>query len=559
MKLWVTLVSALLTFACSKAPSKPELRSGQGFADSDGSSAHNSPGNQSSGTVTVSEGYALHPIFRRISGVSYSNSVRDIFGLSGLDLSSDLPEDALINDFDNAIEQPMGASHIQSYLTLAKKVSDAALAATNGNRAKLFPCGLTSAASDPQACAKTFAPALLKKLFRRAPTDAEVDTYVKLIPQTAKTPAAFQDGLAQLIQSALLSPNFLYLVELGSGSTNAALSQYELAARLAYFIWSSAPDDELLSRASAGQLGNNEAIAAEVARMLDDPKADAFTRNFAGQWLGLRLLDKIAPDAKTFPSFDEDLRAAMGQESLSFFNEVQTQNLPIPNLVKSDFTFVNERLAKHYGISGVKGAEMKKVSIADGKRGGLITQAAMLTMTSAPDHTSIVKRGKWILGKLLCQQLPAPPANTPSFTPTADSGKTVREQFEIHASAPACNTCHSVIDPVGFGLESYDAIGAYRTMDGSLPVDTKGNMPGGATFNNADGLAGLIKGDDKFTRCVATKMVQFGLGRPLASDSEQQSFENLLKQAAATQYKLRDFIVAFVESDLFHSVAIIKE
>jgi hypothetical protein len=531
---------------------------GNGRPDPNGNGGAN-PGNASGVAVDVPAGYQLHPVFRRITGTVYTNSVRDIFGLNDLVLSDNLPEDALINDFDNAVEQPVGSSHIQSYLTVAKKVADAALAPANAKRAATFPCGVTAPAADPVACANQIVPGLLRRLFRRAATPEEIQLHVGYVPKTATTTDAFTQGMSSAIQAALLSPHFLYLVELGAGPGNAALTNYEYAARLAYVLWSSAPDEDLLAKAESGEISKPAEIANQVKRMLADPRGQAFTLNFAGQWLGLRFLSKAAPDAKVFPEFDEPLRKAMSAETLAYFDEMRDKNLPLTDLVESDFTFVNERLAKHYGITGVKGDAMQRVTVTDGKRGGILSQAMVLTTTSAPDHTSIVKRGKWVLGKLMCQNLPPPPANVPPFTPVFDNGKTLREQFEAHRNNAACSSCHAVLDPVGFGLESYNAIGGARTTDNGKPIDTTGTLPGGKTFTNASEMTKILHDDERFTRCATSKLVMFGLGRTPEGDHEKESFETLMQTAGATKFQLADLVVQLAQSELFRTVRIVKE
>lgn len=516
-----------------------------------------SPGEESDGPAAA---HGSHPVFRRISGDAYINTVRDVFGLADLGLADQLPEDALINDFDNSIEQPVGASHIQAYLTVAKEVADAAVAPTNSKRLESFPCGVAAPAADPTACANQTVPGLLRKLFRRAPTPAEIQTHVAYVPATATTTSAFSEGISRVIQAAMMSPHFLYLVELGDGQETSALTQSEYAARLAYVLWSSAPDEELLAQAEAGALSTPDEIDHQVRRMLADPRSEGFTARFAGQWLGLRFLAKVSPNTSVFPEFDEGLRQAMSAETLAYFDELRKQNLPIADLIASDFTFLNERLAKHYGIDGVQGEEMRRVDMTgEQQRGGVLSQAMMLTTTSAPDHTSIVKRGKWVLGKLMCQNLPPPPANIPSFTPDLTPGKTVREQFEAHRKNPACSSCHSIMDPVGFGLESYDAVGALRTTDNGQPIDSSGVFPGGKTFTNAAEMKKLLFADDRYTRCATSKLVMYGLGRMPETGHEVESFEALLKTASATDFRLADLIVQFAQSELFRTVRIVKE
>jgi mono/diheme cytochrome c family protein len=323
------------------------------------------------------------------------------------------------------------------------------------------------------------------RAFRRPATTSEVDRLVNLVDLALKNGDGFEKGIQLAMQAVLVSPHFLFRVELETRpGAPRTLNDLELASRLSYFLWSSMPDDELLDLAIKGELRAGKNLDAQVARMLKDPKSKEFTENFAGQWLQTRNLKLASPDRGRFNAFDEPLRQAMAKEVELFFAAIVHDNRPISDFLHADYTFVNERLAKHYGIKDVKGDQFRRVTLTDKTRGGVITMASTLTVTSNPTRTSPVKRGKWILEELLGTPPPPPPPNVadlPDDKKDVARG-TIRQRLEKHRADPNCASCHSRMDPLGFALENYDAIGAWREQDGTFPVDASGVLPGGQKF-----------------------------------------------------------------------------
>lgn len=361
---------------------------------------------------------------------------------------------------------------------------------------------------------------LATRAFRRPASDTEVDRLSRLARSAVDRGESFEQSVQLMLQAVLCSPHFLFRVELDSDDPNRQpirdLNDFELATRLSYFLWSSAPDDELFALAEKGELRKGDNLAQQAKRMMKDPKARALVDNFAGQWLELRRLVDAMPDKTRFPAFDAKLRSAMRRETEMFFESIVREDRSLLTFLQADYTFLNEPLAKHYGISGVTGDEFRKVSLTGTKRGGLITQASILTITSNPTRTSPVKRGKWVLENLLADPPPPPPPNVPELEKGELKG-TLRQQMEQHRVNAACATCHQRLDPLGFALENFDAVGAWREKDAGEPIDSSGVLPGGEKFNGAGELTSLLvqTKKDAFLRCMAEKMLTYALGRGL--------------------------------------------
>jgi hypothetical protein len=371
---------------------------------------------------------------------------------------------------------------------------------------------------------------LLPRAFRRRVDETEIERFVRLVEFADKRGDSFERGVQVALQAILVSPHFLFRVELDDQpnerpneqsdeqSLQHALSDYELASRLSYFLWSTMPDEQLLQRAQQGVLHQSEVLDAEVTRMLADPKADALVDNFASQWLTLSNIEEAQPNAELFPEFTPELRADMVRETKMFVSDIFRQDRSLLDFLDADFTFVNERLAEHYGIHGVTGGEFRRVSLPQGKRAGVLTHASILTITSNPDRTSLVRRGAWILDNILGAKLPAPPGDVPSLEEGAKaSGATsMREQLKIHRDMPTCAVCHDVLDPLGFGFENLDPIGRWRETAEGIPVDAGGTLPSGESFSGPVELAGILKSrQDEFAELVTKKMLTYALGRGL--------------------------------------------
>jgi mono/diheme cytochrome c family protein len=369
---------------------------------------------------------------------------------------------------------------------------------------------------------RDYVAALLKpvasRAFRRRATQAEIDGLVTIFLQAREAGETFERSIQLALSAILVSPSFLFRVEQDPPPGRVRdLDDVELASRLSYFLWSSLPDDALFREAAAGRLHTDAQLVAAASRLLADARSDRLVDTFVSQWLQLRTLDDFSPDSTRFPTFDADLKASMRKETEAFFRAIIREDRSVLECLDSDSTFVDERLARHYGISGVTGAEVRRVSVDPRQRGGLLGQAAILAVTSNPTRTSPVKRGKWILENLFAAPPPPAPPNVPELEAAGGplSGS-LRERMEQHRTNPACASCHRLMDPLGFGLETYDAIGAWRTHDGEVPVDASGSLPDGRRFDGPAELRRVLKDrTDEFRRCFAEKLMTYALGRGL--------------------------------------------
>jgi hypothetical protein len=401
-------------------------------------------------------------------------------------------------------------------------------------------------------CARRVIARFAERAFRRPVLPEEVDRLVRVFRLADDRGESFERAIQLALTTALASPQFLFLAEPEESREDRPLTEFELASRLSYFLWSSMPDDELFGEARAGSLRAN--LRRQVVRMLEDPKADAFVANFAGQWLQLRKLATSAPDKDLFPGFDDALRAAMRQETERYFGHILRENRSVLELIDSDYTFVNEALARHYGIEGVKGEEFRRVALADRRRGGVLTQASVLTLTSNPNRTSPVKRGQWILQQILGTPPPPPPPDVPKLDEgrQAADAASLRERMEAHRARPECASCHRQMDPMGFALENYDAVGRWRTTDGTFPIDPSGELIGRRKFADAQGLKRLLTSSSAktFARCLVRNMLTYGLGRGLEI-SDYGTVEDIGERLAADDYRIRNILFGIVESRAF--------
>ena len=372
--------------------------------------------------------------------------------------------------------------------------------------------------ADASKAARAIVTDFTHRAWRRPVTPAEIDRLMRLYDVTREQGDSFEAGVKLAMKAVLVSPHFLFLGDLpktaAPGTQPLPLDEVTLASRLSYFLWSSMPDDDLLGLAEHGKLRKN--LNAQVARMLASPKADALVENFAGQWLQIRSLDSVQPDKKMFPEYDPALATAMHRETELFFENVMRKDSSVFDFLTGDYTFVNARLAKFYGLPEVKGDEFERVSLTDTPRRGVLTQASVLSLTSNPTRTSPVKRGKWVLENLLGTPPPPPPPDVPNLD---DKGRqltgTLRQQMEQHRANPTCAGCHARMDPIGFGLENFNAIGAWRDTDAGSPVDSSGTLISGDTFHGASELATVLanKHRQEYLHCLAEKMLTYALGR----------------------------------------------
>lgn len=373
--------------------------------------------------------------------------------------------------------------------------------------------------ADYEAAARKILQRIVPLAWRRSVSDEEISRLVSLVKQVTDDGASFERGIQTAVQAVLVSPRFLFRVEQDPETGIRDLDAYELASRLSYFLWSSTPDPELLESARTGQLTQTAELERQTRRLLADPRSRSIVDNFASQWLQLRNLANISPNPRRFPKFTKELRADMRRETEMLFETIVREDRSIIEFLSADYTYVNQRLAEHYGIEGVSGEEFRRVSVNLDQRGGLLGQASILTVTSNPTRTSPVKRGKWILENLLAAPPPPAPAGVP---PLKESTRrepielTLKERMAQHRTDPACAACHQLMDPLGFGLENYDATGVWRTNDGFADVDSTGDLPDGRKFNGPKELrAILLERSDDFRRCFADRLLTYSLGRGL--------------------------------------------
>lgn len=410
----------------------------------------------------------------------------------------------------------------------------------------------------------------VRRAYRRPPTAAEVDRLVKLADTAIAASESWEVGVQRAFLAVLVSPKFLFRLELDDrpeAPEARPLDEFQLASRLSYFLWSTMPDEELLQLAEQGKL--TASLESQVRRMLADPKAIALVENFALQWLQLQRLKTVSPDAKLFPQFNDQLRSAMLQETTLFMSEIIRDDRSILDLLDADFTYLNEPLARHYGIvdtqgnwqgqpaerpggQPIRGEQLVRVSLGTKLRGGLPTQASVLTVTSNPTRTSPVKRGRWILEQILGDPPPPPPPNVPELVEgeKALTGS-LRQRMEQHRVKASCANCHARMDPIGFVFENYDAVGAFRTKDGEFPVETAGELPDGAKFSGPEEFK-LVLRDRKqqFSRCLLEKLLIYALGRGLEF-YDRPVIDRMHSAVAAADYKFSGLVLQIVQSEPF--------
>jgi len=412
----------------------------------------------------------------------------------------------------------------------------------------IFICNYANQADQP-ACMRKIVSNLATRAFRRPLAPGEADPYVAIAESAQRRGGSFEHGVSVALRAILVSPDFLFRLEKPAGNAPHRISDYELASRLSYFLWSSMPDAELTRRAADGSLSKPDVLKAEVKRMLSDPKSGAIAENFAGEWLEVRRLESITPDRDTFPDFDDYLRDSMKQETELFVENLLHNDGSILDLIDGKYTFLNERLAAHYGIPGVKGTEFRKVDLTGTKRGGVLTQGSVLTVSSYATRTSVVLRGKWVLENLLNAPPPPPPPNVPGLDAShVGTSASLRQVMEAHRANPVCASCHTRMDPLGFSLENYDAVGAWRDKDGSVPVDSSGVLPDGRTFQGAGGLQGILRDDkDAFAGAVASKLLTYALGRGI-EPFDRPAVNQIVDHVKAADYRMSSLVLEVVNS-----------
>ncbi len=471
----------------------------------------------------------------RLTRLEYNNTIRDLLGVDTHPADS-FPTDGsggggFDNNADTLFVPPL---LLEKLLETATDVLDQApedrllvsRSSTNGGKREAA-----------RAILMTFA----TRAYRRPAKKEELDRLMTLYDAADKKGASLKDALKRAFRAVLVSPNFLFRIEADPPADQPGqVNDYELASRLSYFIWASMPDDELMALAGAKALQNPDTLARQVKRMLADPKALALTENFCGQWLGIQSFKTGAPpDRKRFPEFTPSLRDAMYSETMTFFDAVIRHNGSLLDLLDSDYTFVNEELAKHYGIPDVKGREMQRVTLTDKNRGGLLCMGSVLTFNSYPLRTSPVLRGKWVLAELLGTPPPPPPPQVAVLPPDdkPKNGVTFRQSLELHRKKAECASCHSRMDPIGFGLENFDPVGRWRTNIADQPVDASGILTTGEKFTGAAELkVALMKKKDDCVRNLAERMLSYALGRGI-ENYDASSVKAIVEAIKKDDYK----------------------
>jgi mono/diheme cytochrome c family protein len=505
-------------------------------SDPDGVNLRSEPVTITSGPHTVSAAFITRfegPVQDLITPLEWSiasTSIADAYGFTTLPHLRDM---AITGPFE-----PTGVSETPS-------------------RRKIFSCQPANPAQQTQ-CAQTIVTALASQAFRRTATERDVNALMGLYRQGAAD-GGFDEGVRMALEGILASPRFVFRFEErpASARDGAAytVSDIDLASRLSFFLWAGAPDAELRRLAEAGRLSRPGEIERQVTRMLGDRRADVLSSRFAAQWLRLQDLDKIHPDVRFYPDVDEQLKASMRRETEAFFRDIARSDRSVLDLFTADYTFVDERLARHYGIPGVVGAEMRRVGYPDATRRGLLGHASILTLTSEAERTSPVLRGKWVMEVLLGTPPPPPPPNIPALdeTPDAEGGRmrTVRERLEQHRKNPACMSCHRMIDPIGLALENFDVTGAWRIKDNGAPIDAASTLYDGTPLTSAHDLQqALMKRSDVLVRTFTENLATYALGRRLAA-TDMPLVRAVVRRAAADDYKFSAFVTAIVTSPAF--------
>jgi hypothetical protein len=493
---------------------------------------------------------------RRLNRNQYSNSIRDLLGIH-FDAGHSLPIDGAGGEgFDNAAETLfLSPIHGEKYLEAAKEALD--YSAKDESSRRLIFHKLPDANTTPVDAAKAVIGRFASRAFRRPASEVEIENLLKLYQTAMERQYSFEQAVYYALQGVLVSPQFLFLVEPAiEGTEVQPIDAYSFATRLSYFLWDSTPDQELLDRAADGSILKEDVYRDQVVRMLNSSKVRPMAESFIGQWLGTREIGRrIKPDSKLFSKFDDELAAAFREEPVLMFQHILKENRSLIELIDSDYIFVNSETFRFYGLKENRPENLvqnlEKCQLPpDHLRGGVITMAGPLTVSSYPNRTSPVLRGKWVLETILGAAPPPPPPKieTRSEKPEDTAGKTLRQRLEIHRQNPACASCHATLDPIGFGLENFDPIGRYRDKDNGLPIDSSGQLTSGETFQNARELKKLVlERKDQFVRHFTVKMLGYALGRGLV-DSDYCIVDQLVADVKEHDYKIQRLMLGILRS-----------
>lgn len=491
---------------------------------------------------------------RRLNREEYSNTLRDLFGISqrpGDRFPSDgAGGEGFNNNADTLTISPL---LIEKYLDAANQVIEEVWN-TPALRSRLL-AGVYSDKLPGDVGGDLALRPFLLRAYRRPPEEATVQAHLNVLRESLKRGANWDTAMKAMFKSVLISPKFLFLEQApGSEAKPRQLDHFEVATRLSYFLWSSTPDDELLSLAAQKRLHDPAVLAAQAKRLLSHPNADAFVKNFGGQWLRFEdIHDKATPDVRKFPGFNRRVREALYNEVFHFSKNIFLKNGNVLDLIDSNYTYLNQTLAEHYGIPNVQGEEFRKVAFTDDRRGGVTTMGGILAITSYPQRTSPVLRGKWVLEQLMGTQPPPPPPNVPGL-PSDDKHLkegTLRQRLEAHRAKPACAGCHVRLDPPGFALENFSPTGQWREDENGKPLDTSGTLPGNREFKTPAEFRKLLMEDkDLFVRSLTTRVLGYALDRGLEVE-DQPALLRLEKTLRDNNYRFEPLIIAVVQSRPF--------
>ncbi len=483
----------------------------------------------------------------RLNRAEYDNTVRDLLN-TALRPSSDFPSDDHGYGYDNIADVlSLSPLQLELYERAAERLVDEAFAKPD-MVAKLIPCKI-----EEDACAATAINAFATRAFRRPVTEDDTTKLLSFVALAKGEGQSALEGVKLAMRATLVSPHFLFRIELDpdpSSTAPHALNDYELASRLSYFLWSSMPDQALFASAASGKLHEPEELKAQALRMLNDPRSASMVENFAGQWLHTRDLDEYTVEAKVYPGFDDTLRKSMKKETELFFAEFLRGDLDMKGFLTADFTFVDNRLATHYGITA-PATPWSKITMDTSKRRGLLGLGGILTMTSMPNRTSPVKRGRWVLEQMLCTPPPPPPPGVEGLKPEETVMGTLRQRMEAHRKQAVCASCHNMMDPIGFGLENFDGIGKWRTEEAGITIDATGKLPiTNQAFTGPSELASALAEDARVGRCITQHLFTYAMGRG-ATATDEIYLDEISGNTKSSGNRMRDLIMQIVTSEPF--------
>lgn len=537
----------------SGSPGGPRGSGASGATSGTGSSSGSAGGSP----VVVAPASPGVLVARRLNRIEYSNTVIDLLGTT-LKTADDFPADDLGGEFATVGSAlSLSPTHVMAYEKSAHALVADLFAAPAARQQRIITCNVETGGD---ACAQTILGSFARRAWRRPVTGEELQGLLLPMTIARMVGATPTDGLKNALAAVLLSPFFIFKLEIDPDPTSAQprrLNAYELATRLSYSLWSTMPDDVLSAAADAGQLSTDAQLSAQIDRMLADARAGALLDNFTAEWLDFNDLESHEVQTTSFPRYTPALLQSMRLEARRFFEEFLRTDHPVTELLSARYTFLDATLAGYYGLprsaAGAAATDFVRVDTTAAPRAGLLTLGALLTTTSLPSRTSPVKRGQFVFTRLLCGTIAAPPPDVPPLPEDTGSGLTLRQRTEQHRQDPACSPCHAVMDPIGFGLENYDALGAYRSSDGTGPIDATGTLPDGKMFDGAVDLGTALSGDPRFIKCVTNKFMTFAVGRLLNQRDDATWVSYLANRASTANGSLSNVMRAVLMSESFRS------